>query len=569
MVGISERIHHMSDARFIDHPAPAPVVPATKEGIGEVTTDSKESTNGQEVVKQKPSTIIVSFGKPGGAGGLVSGVGPFVNAEGMKPGGSAWIYADDLNGHGEPGGSEEALRTEEGGHVTLMGVGLSKELRRSAYESIANEQLWPMLHGLTQRITPGMDKVDRFWKEDPNFLNFQKVQTLFAQKIAENLGDNTFTLVNDYHLPGVAAELRNMGYNEARLGFFLHTPVPDKESFLHLPAEMQRYFLEGLLAYDYVGLQTAASKENFMEIVKEVLKPKENAIETVGNATYITWNGRRVKIEDNPIGIDTEAFKKQAQKPEVLQKIDEIKEITHDEFVYFYLGRRDYTKGIPQFIEAIDLLLEKHPELIGKVRFLIAAPPSRPDLGQYQQYSIEVETLIKEINDKYAGLPNREKWFPVMFEPEGFGKDDLFAAYGVSNALVAPSSADGFVLAVPEAIAAWEGQEKDDGVIITGAAIGANQVYGEDVLTVQPQRVGRERLTDADRVTDNPIRAFNQREEEKAEDFADTLYEAYEMEQEEKIIRMKKLRAKNATHNVGTWGKKTKDGTMGVLPAAA
>lgn len=482
---------------------------------------------------KKPSTLIVSFGKPGGAGGLVSGVKPLAGAEG-----ATWIFAGDNNGNSEHGGPEEVLRTDEGGSIRMVGVPLDKEVRDSAYFGIANGVLWPILHGLEQ-------KVEEQSTQPRDFDRFKEVQKHFADKIAQNLGKDTFTFINDYQISGVALELRKQGYNDAKLAFFLHTPFPKKESFMHLHHSMREYFLQGLLAHDFVGFQTTVSKENFIATAKEVLNIPDDAIETEGNMTYITWNGRRVGIEDVPIGIDTKAFEAQGRKLAVLEKTREVKEKYKDEFIYFFLGRRDYTKGIPQLLEVADVLLEEHPELIGKVRFVIAAQETRGGLEQYKKHTIIIDTLVKVLNEKY---PNT-----VDYKPEGLGGDEVFANYGVADCLLAPSSEDGFVLTVPEAISVWKGQGKTDGVIVVGKTIGAVQVYGDNLLQVVPHKAGPGR--------DETAR-------EKREDFANALYRAYAMPKEEKEEIFKKLYAINKGHDVYGWGAEIKKRTMARALAA-
>lgn len=618
---ISERVRFMPDV-IVDKP-PVPTTPLPKEGAGELpATPRPKSTkplenveNSKEVQPEDEElTLIASMGPPDGPGGLTRGVKPLVKGKA----GAVWVFAASQNGNAEHGGAEEALRTTEktaeGNEVTKLGIFFSQDTKDRAYLHVANNILWPALHDLPQRIESR--------NEEPiDFQAYKELQQRFAEIIAKELKKAkemkkpVFSFLNDYQIAGVALELRNMGFTEERLGFFLHTPFPKTESFLHLHHDIQKYFLEGLLAHDYVGFQTEESKQNFLDAVKIVLGPPEEPedkadsanvedrvdnvtyltednIQTVNGVTYITWNGRRVLIEDNPIGIDTQAFKEEASKESVREKIEVLKDRYKDQKVILSLSRRDYTKGLPQLLEANDLLFEEHPEeTLGKLAVIIAAPPTRPDLAQYQKYSIAVETQIREMNEKYwfrngewspkikeiierYGLENKIKtpkkdWSPVDYLPEGLGGDDLFAGYGITDILVTPSTADGFILAVPEAISAWEGQGKDDGVIITGATIGANQVYGEGVLTVVPQRVGTERLTDEDRATDSPIRAFNQREEEKVKAYADTLYEAITMPEEKRKTLMQKLREINEEHNVEKWGTDIRTGTMGEAPLAA
>ena len=47
------------------------------------------------------------------------------------------------------------------------------------------------------------------------------------------------------------------------------------------------------------------------------------------------------------------------------------------------IDRIDYTKGIPDRLQALDRLLEEHPEYIGRLVFLQVGVPSRTAISDY------------------------------------------------------------------------------------------------------------------------------------------------------------------------------------------
>lgn len=68
------------------------------------------------------------------------------------------------------------------------------------------------------------------------------------------------------------------------------------------------------------------------------------------------------------------------------------------------VDRLDYTKGLPNRLEAFAELLERHPEHREKVRMLQIAVPSRTDVKQYQELKEETDRLVGYINGRYERL---------------------------------------------------------------------------------------------------------------------------------------------------------------------
>lgn len=74
-------------------------------------------------------------------------------------------------------------------------------------------------------------------------------------------------------------------------------------------------------------------------------------------------------------------------------------------FVGIGVDRLDYTKGILERFFAIEKLLEKFPEWIGRFTFVQIATPSRSSIEQYQKLESEVRALAQRINTRF-----RQRW---------------------------------------------------------------------------------------------------------------------------------------------------------------
>jgi len=66
------------------------------------------------------------------------------------------------------------------------------------------------------------------------------------------------------------------------------------------------------------------------------------------------------------MGIDYEKFANAASDSKVQREIDKIRKNLGDRKIILSIDRLDYTKSIPQRLEAFDLFLDKYPEFKAK-----------------------------------------------------------------------------------------------------------------------------------------------------------------------------------------------------------
>ena len=74
------------------------------------------------------------------------------------------------------------------------------------------------------------------------------------------------------------------------------------------------------------------------------------------------------------------------------------------------IDRIDYTKGIPDRLHAIDMLLEEHPEYIGRLVFLQVGVPSRTAIADYDSLNQALMQQVDAMNRKW-----RRGLEPVVF----------------------------------------------------------------------------------------------------------------------------------------------------------
>jgi len=102
------------------------------------------------------------------------------------------------------------------------------------------------------------------------------------------------------------------------------------------------------------------------------------------------------------MGIDYEKFVNAASDSKVQREIDKIRKNLGDRKIILSIDRLDYTKSIPQRLEAFDLFLDKYPEFREKVTFIVVAVPSRTKVEHYRLLKKQVDELIGKINGKYG-----------------------------------------------------------------------------------------------------------------------------------------------------------------------
>ncbi|MDD3592208.1 MAG: trehalose-6-phosphate synthase [Sulfurovum sp.] len=333
------------------------------------------------------------------------------------------------------------------------------------YKGFANEVLWPLFHNLTSYCN--------FFPE--YYEAYKRVNQRFSQTLLEDLRENDFVWVQDYHLIPVAKYLREEKVGNS-LGFFLHIPFPPAETFQRLPNRSE--IIEALLAYDLVGFQTPGDRQNFLEVVGLLHAGVTISDETLQVASIRTKE-RIFRAGVFPISIDFDEFSEEAKVPDVTEWVKMIREEYRGKTLLLGIDRLDYTKGIPERLRAYRLLLEENPELHGKVVLFQVMVPSRGDIGKYANFKDEIERLIGEIN----GCFSRLGWVPIQYSYRSLSRKELLAYYQAAEiALVTPLK-DGMNLVAKEYCVAHNDEE---GVLILSEFAGSICQLKEQAILVNP-----------------------------------------------------------------------------------
>jgi trehalose 6-phosphate synthase len=432
-----------------------------------------------------------------GAGGLVTALAPVLSRNG-----GVWM--------GWPGTSEQAdvhapleEFSQSQGYL-LHPVILQTEDVRGYYYGFSNEVLWPLLHGFHTHCNFKLD----YWEK------YQKVNNRFAQEILQVTTEDDYVWVHDYHLMCVAREI-NKGLSRRKCGFFLHIPFPGPEIFLKLP--WRRSILGSLLEFDLIGFQTSQDMMNFVRCLECLCS--NTRVHTEQNLAWIACGDKEVTAGTFPISIDFDEFAELAASKEVSSRTDKLHMLHPDQQVILGVDRLDYTKGIPQRLEAIRQALIRFPDLKGKIALLQVLVPSREEVPEYQSLKEEIERLVGEINGQFT----EPGWMPVHYLYRSLPRADLVSFYLASEMALITPLWDGMNLVAKEYCVC---NYREDGVLILSEFAGAASQLYSDAILVNPY--------DVNAVTEAIRRAFY-------------------MHPSERQSRMRRLRETIKTYDIHFW----------------
>lgn len=327
------------------------------------------------------------------------------------------------------------------GAVQYAVMDLSAQDRQEYYSGFANRALWPIMH---YRI--GLSEFSR-----ADYAGYLRVNRAFAHALARLLRPDDFIWVHDYHLMPLAGELRALGVANS-IGYFHHIPWPAPEVLGVLPGSSQ--LLRGLLDYDLVGTQTDRDADNLRRGLIEDLGATPIRPHGVG------LEGKRTRIKAFPIGIDYDSFRSAAEKSGAHRLVRQTQRSLGGRSLIMSVDRLDYSKGIPERMEAYERFLLANPDQCGRVTFLQIAPTSRSEVPEYASLSRTVNETLGRIN----GDKGEPGWIPIQYVTSAYSRAVLAGLFRIARVGLVTPLRDGMNLVAKEFVAAQDA--KDPGVLV-------------------------------------------------------------------------------------------------------
>ncbi|MBP6250445.1 MAG: trehalose-6-phosphate synthase [Leptothrix sp. (in: Bacteria)] len=434
------------------------------------------------------------------ASGLVTAVEPV-----MRACSGTWIA------HGSGSADRQVVDGRDGvavppGHddYRLRRVWLTPQEEQGYYYGFANEGMWPLCH--VAHVRPVFRESD--WEA------YRQVNQRFADAVvAEARSEDPIVLVQDYHFALLPAMVRER-LPQATILTFWHIPWPNPESFGICP--WRREILQGMLGSTILGFHTRYHCKNFIETVDRFLEARiEHEHST------IAFQDKETLIESYPISIEWPAAAQVAAWPDIAAcraAITQRLGLPADVCLAVGVDRFDYTKGILERLNAVDRLLEKHPQWLGRFVMVQVAAPTRSALDEYRGFQERIQRVTDRINARHG----RPGYQPVHLLAQHHEPEQVTELLRAADICVVTSLHDGMNLVCKEFVAA---RDDEQGVLLLSRFAGAARELTA-ALIINPYHV---------------------------EETADALHRAATMPAAEQRERMASLRATVREFNVFRW----------------
>ena len=363
-----------------------------------------------------------------------------------------------------------------------------------------------MQHALADELDePVGARFERAWDD-----GYAVVNAAFAAAVLDELEQHPDAAVffQDYHLY-LAPRLVRERASGAALLHFVHIPWQEPAAWLALPERVRVAIHDGLLANDVVGLHTARWRRAFVDCCEAFLDARADAVS-------VEHDGRSTLVTSHPISVDPGEFRALAESRAVLEAERRLL-AERPELLVLRVDRTDPSKNVVRGFEAFGLLLERHPELRGRVQFVALLDPSRQEIPEYVEHAAAIDGAARAANTRFG----RDGWEPIVLRVE----DDFaasVAAYKQYDALFVNAVFDGLNLVAKEAPLV----NRRDGVLVLSENAGAHEELGEWAVSVDPFDVDAQ---------------------------AEALHAALTMPRDERRLRLERIRGQVAEHDIAAW----------------
>jgi len=232
----------------------------------------------------------------------------------------------------------------------------------------------------------------------------------------------------------------------------------------------------------------------------------------------IKCGGRQIKIDAFPIGTHAELIRSIVQEDDKLAQVAQIRRDIPQEKIIVSIGRVDYAKGTREMLMAYERLLQRRPELHGKVKLLVTAVAAAEGMRAYKKAQQSIEQLVGRINGHIGTL----SWQPILLSTTPMPFADTLCYYRAADICWITPLRDGLNLVAKEFIAA---HVNESGVLVLSEFAGA-AVELQDAVLVNPYS-----LAQMDAAIDH----------------------ALDMPREEQRARMQRMDALMDRYDIGHW----------------
>ena len=393
-------------------------------------------------------------------------------------------------------------RVEDIEGLQVAQIDLTRPDHQAYYSGFSNSILWPSFH-----LRLDLATLDGSWYE-----GYRRVSTQFARSLLPLLKRDDVIWVHDYHLIPLASELRRLGARN-RIGFYLHIPFPPADTLYAIPNHLD--LMRDLSRYDLIGMQARRDVTAFAEFAEH------QAPSNISGHTLQSVDFSRTEVEAFPIGSDPDAFARLTTSSSGKKMLQRMRKHLKEQRLIIGVDRLDYSKGLPQRVEAYEKLLSNDPRFRRQVHYLQIAPPSRDTIKEYQDINDALDAICGRVMGRFAELD----WQPLTYLKRAYGQASLAGLYRLARVGLVTPLRDGMNLVAHEYVGS---QDPDDpGVLVLSRFAGAAEIFDAALLV-------------------NPF---------DTDETAEALRLALDMPLDERISRWQSLMGAARTHNVDDWAR--------------
>lgn len=325
---------------------------------------------------------------------------------------------------------------------------LSHDLQHKFYHGFCKGQLWPLFHYLLPFTPKDGDLFDRSL-----FQAYFSANTIFAEKVIEVISpDDDYVWVHDYHLMLLPMLLRKK-LSQVKLGIFLYSTFPSSEVYKALPVREE--ILRGLLNADVIGFHTFDYARHFLSCCSRIMGLNH---ELKHGSIGINYYGRSVRIRILPVGVHVGRLHSVMNFPCTISKVQEIKHRFMGKKLFLGVDYMEAFKGISLKLLALELLLQRNPELRGKLVLVQIANPARSAGKGVMESRMEAMLIAERINNAYSS-PGYE---PVVFIESSIPFYERVAYYVVAECCIVNALREGMNIIPYEYVVCRQGTKKLD-----------------------------------------------------------------------------------------------------------
>ena len=406
-------------------------------------------------------SVSVSSGENGYAfspsvGGLATGLSSFSQRSDSLWVGWSGVADDDLNEQDRNYISETLRRDYQSVTVPMSHSDLDR-----FYYGFCNNTIWPLFHYFPTYVEYDPDA----WE------SYKTINERFFEAIRDTAEPDDYIWIHDYQLMLLPAMVREE-LPDTKIGFFLHIPFPSYELFRLLP--WREELLHGMLGADLIGFHTYDYARHFLSSIRRLLG-LDNNLGIVRDRNTMS------KVDVFPMGIDYEKYSESSNRDEARNEIQSVQASTAGRTVILSVDRLDYSKGIPNRLQAYERFLARFPEYQEKVELVMIVAPSRIEVPRYQRLKRELDELVSTINGRYGTID----WVPIKYFFRTFPFNRLCALYRCADVLLVTPVRDGMNLIAKEYVAA---RNDMGGTVVLSETAGAAREMSES-LVVNPSDI--------------------------------------------------------------------------------